>query len=260
MSLVEMWGSTLKLNCLHCRSYVRLGKWNIDSPNIIDVPVAKFIAHAQYDLATQQNDIGLVKLQSNILYTGTLEPSISTSQHWPQKQNENYLLFYLFRLGSADMPTIVGRNNLWEWATNPNRMGWNWIWYESKTLSEHWENWWKRPPFYRKMFSPKAKVASGHHTTAKMCLNFPKCATDSWQAHLRWRPITIRHLFGEHWGSTDVVRRRDQSMDTNRVVDTERKMRSNWYSSSLHKSQLAHSLDPGEYGTPEYNFRLGFWF
>lgn len=38
---------------------------------MIDVPVAKYIPHNQYDVATGQHDIGLVKLQSNIVYTGT---------------------------------------------------------------------------------------------------------------------------------------------------------------------------------------------
>lgn len=54
------------------RSFVRLGKWNEAGTSVIDVPVAKYITHNQYNAFTGHNDIGLVKLQSNVAYTGTV--------------------------------------------------------------------------------------------------------------------------------------------------------------------------------------------
>lgn len=88
--ICEMCTVCLTLTCLHCRSFARLGKWDINSPTVIDVPVAKYIPHNQYDVALGQHDIGLVKLQTNIVYTGTQCTWISqvlTGSDW-KRRNE----------------------------------------------------------------------------------------------------------------------------------------------------------------------------
>lgn len=71
--------------------FVRLGKWNEAGTSVVDVPVAKYITHNQYNAFTGHNDIGLVKLQSNVVYTGNVFGRMKF-QKYPIYRNAQFCL------------------------------------------------------------------------------------------------------------------------------------------------------------------------
>lgn len=69
----------------------------------MDVPVAKFTVHEQYDVSTNLHDIGLVKLQSNVQYSGEKSWELFPNEH----QNDTITIIIFIFNSSIDSTCLL---------------------------------------------------------------------------------------------------------------------------------------------------------